>query len=90
MRGIFFDEDDAGAEAVRLRSDGYPAEVVRERLSGEDDDEGHPWAVVTDAPEVALELLVERYDGWLDTGEPAPPPAPLHLPSAPKRHHRDP
>ncbi len=90
MRGIFFDEDDARAAAVRLRADGYPAEVLRERLSGEDDDEGHPWAVVTDAPEVALELLVERYDGWLDAGEPAPPPAPLDLPSAPKRHHRDP
>ncbi|MEJ7794969.1 MAG: hypothetical protein WKF50_05400 [Nocardioides sp.] len=90
MRGIFFDEDDARAAAVRLLGDGYPAEVLRERLSGEDDDEGHPWAVVTDAPEVALELLVERYDGWLDVGEPAPPPAPLDLPSAPKRHHRDP
>ena len=90
MRGIFFDEDHARAAARTLRSDGYAAEVVREPLAGEDDDEGHPWAVVTDAPEVALELLVERYDGWLDAGEPAPTPAPLDLPSAPKRLHRDP
>jgi len=90
MRGIFFEEDDARAAAATLRGDGYRAEVVRERLSGEDDDEGHPWAVVSDAPEVAVELLVEHYDGWLDVGDPPPPHAPLHLPSAPKRHHRDP
>ena len=90
MRGIFFDEDHARAAADRLRADGYTAHVSRERLSGEDDDEGHPWAVVTDAPEVALDLLVEQYDGWLDAGEPAPPPAPLDLPTAPKRHHRAP
>lgn len=90
MRGIFFDEGDARAAADRLRTDGYAARVDRERLSGEDDDEGHPWAVVTDAPEVALDLLVDRYDGWLDAGDPAPPPAPLELPAAPKRLHRAP
>ena len=90
MRGIFFDESDARAAVERLRADGYAAEVHRERLAGEDDDEGHPWAVVTDAPEIALDLLVERYDGWLDAGEPAPPPAPLDLPVAPRRHHRAP
>ena len=90
MRGIFFDEDHARAAADRLRADGFTARVDRERLAGEDDDEGHPWAVVTDAPEVALDLLVERYDGWLDAGEPTPPPAPLDLPTAPKRHHRAP
>ena len=39
---------------------------ARERLAGEDDDEDHPWAVVTDAPAVVLELLVDQYDGWLD------------------------
>lgn len=90
MRGIFFDEDHARAAAARLRADGYTGEVARERLSGEDDDEDHPWAVVTDAPPVALELLVDRYDGWLDAGEVAPPPTPLDLPAAPKRHHRAP
>lgn len=89
MRGIFFDVGHARAAADRLRADGYTAEVDRDRLAGEDDDEDHPWAVVTDAPEIALELLVERYDGWLDVGDAAPPPAPpLDLPTAPKRHHR--
>ena len=90
MRGIFFDEGDARAAADRLRAEGYTARVDRERLMGEDDDEDHPWAVLTDAPEVALDLLVERYDGWLDVGDPAPSQAPLDLPSAPKRLHRDP
>nr|WP_218852020.1 hypothetical protein [Nocardioides panaciterrulae] len=79
--------------------DGYDASVVRERLAGEDDDEDHPWAVLTDAPAIALELLVDEYAGWLDEDldghghrsagsdqrsvGPAVPP--LDLPSAPKR-----
>lgn len=88
MRGIFFDEDDARAAAARLRADGYDAAVQRERLAGEDDDEDHPWAVVTDAPDVALDLLVEQYDGWLDVDDPVPAHDPPELPSAPKRHHR--
>jgi len=66
MRGIFFDEDDARAAALALVRGGFTAEVVRERLAGEDDDEDHPWAVLTDAPEIQLEMLVETYDGWLD------------------------
>lgn len=66
VRGIFFDEDDARAAALALTSGGFEATVVRERLHGEDDDMDHPWAVLTDAPEVQLEMLVETYDGWLD------------------------
>jgi hypothetical protein len=90
VRGIFFDEDDARAAAAQLRSDGYDAQVARERLAGEDDDEDHPWAVTTDAPEMALDLLVDRYDGWLEVdADPAPGPV-LDLPAAPKRHHRPP
>lgn len=88
MRGIFFEEDHARAAVSRLRADGYDARVVRERLSGEDDDEDHPWAVLTDAPEIALDLLVEEYDGWLDADEPPPATPPLDLPAAPKRLHR--
>ncbi len=100
VRGIFFDEDDARAAAASLRTDGFEATVRRERLAGEDDDEDHPWAVVTDAPEAALELLVERHDGWLDgrldgssdadeaATEPRPPP--LGLPTSPRRRHRSP
>ena len=93
MRGIFFDEDDARTAAASLVRGGYDAEVVRERLSGEDDDEGHPWAVVTDAPEAALDLLVETYDGWLDHDDPEPAergetePA-VPLPEQPKRIKR--
>lgn len=89
MRGIFFDEDDARAAVARLVADGFAARVERERLAGEDDDEGHPWAVLTDAPELVLELLVEQYDGWLDAGDAdSPPLPPLDLPSAPKRIKR--
>ena len=88
MRGIFFDEDDARAVVARLIADGYDAHVERERLAGEDDDEDHPWAVLSDAPAFVLEVLVDRYDGWLDADEPAPTPAPLELPSEPRRIKR--
>ena len=94
MRGIFFEEDDARAVAARLRSDGFDASVARERLAGEDDDEDHPWAVVTDAPAITLELLVEEFDGWLEVDEPpAPtevslPPLRVDLPAGPIRVKR--
>jgi len=88
VRGIFFDEDDAREVVARLSADGYDAHLERERLAGEDDDEDHPWAVLTDAPAIVLEVLVDRYDGWLDADEPAPPPAPLDLPTAPRRIRR--
>lgn len=88
VRGIFFDEDDARAAALALARGGFTADVVRERLAGEDDDEGHPWAVLTDAPEIQLEMLVEMYDGWLDFEEARPQQAPLVLPDQPKRVKR--
>ena len=67
---IFFERDDADAVAARLVSDGFAAHVVQERLANEDDDEDHPWAVVTDAPQVMVELLVEAHEGWLDVVDP--------------------
>ena len=70
MRAIFFDEGDAQAVVRRLRADGFEASVERERLAGEDDDEDHPWAVLTDAPQVMVELLVEAHGGWLDVLDP--------------------
>ena len=86
MRGIFFDEDDARSVVARLRADGYDAHLERERLAGEDDEEDQPWAVLTDAPEVVLDLLVDAHDGWLDTDPgPVEPAAPLDLPTAPRR-----
>lgn len=92
MRGIFFDEEQARSAAAALVRGGYAAEVVRERLAGEDDDEDHPWAVVTDAPEIQLDMLVEMYDGWLDYDDeesaPAAPPLVLPLPDQPKRIKR--
>lgn len=89
MRGIFFDEDDARAAVARLIALGYDARAERDRLAGEDDDEDHPWAVLSDAPAIELELLVEQYDGWLDDDAPvAPAPAPLDLPSAPRKIKR--
>jgi len=92
VRGIFFDEDAARDVERRLLADGFAVTVTREPFAGEDDDEDHPWAVVTDAPGVVLEILVDQHDGWLDDEEPTPqsPPsvAPAPLPDAPKRHHR--
>lgn len=93
MRAIFFEEDDAQAVVARLRADGFTASIVRERLAGEDDDEDHPWAVVSDAPAFMLEVLVDTHDGWLDaeevaTEEQTSPPAPLDLPTAPQRIKR--
>ncbi len=93
VRAIFFDEDDARAVVARLRADGFEARTERERLAGEDDDEGHPWAVVTDAPAFMLEVLVDTHDGWLDEeagvdAEQIAPLPPLHLPMAPKRIKR--
>jgi 8-oxo-dGTP diphosphatase len=88
-RAVFFEEDAALTVAAHLVADGFTAAVVRERLAGEDDDEDHPWAVLSDAPEVVLELLVERYDGWLDVPEPPVARAPLDLPTAPRRRTRD-
>lgn len=89
MRAIFFDEDDARTVVARLRADGFEADVARERLAGEDDDEDHPWAVTTDAPALLVEPLVDEYDGWLDdgTGSGAASP-PLDLPTGPRRLHR--
>ncbi|WP_372729220.1 (deoxy)nucleoside triphosphate pyrophosphohydrolase [Nocardioides sp.] len=93
VRGIFFEESHALAVVARLTAEGYDATLVRERLAGEDDDEDHPWAVLTDAPPVTLELLVEQYDGWLDEedadrGPTQPTLPPLDLPAAPKRIKR--
>ena len=95
MRAIFFDEDDARAVVDRLRADGFEAHVERERLAGEDDDEDHPWAVLSDAPAFMLEVLVDTHDGGLDEADGAEPPReqgapspPLHLPTAPKRIKR--
>lgn len=93
LRAVFYEEDDARAVAARLVRDGFEAVVLRERLAGEDDDEDHPWAVSTDAPEFVVDLLVEAHDGWLDTdeppadlaGEPADVPPPPELPTAPRR-----
>src|ERR687884_365526 len=59
VRGIVFDEDAARDIERRLRADGYAVTVTRERYAGEDDDEDHPWAIETDAPAVALDLLLE-------------------------------
>ena len=86
LRAVFFDEDTAGTVASRLVTDGFEAHVVRERLHGEDDEEDHPWAVLTDAPAIVVEVLVDRYDGWLDEDVAAPPAsAPIELPDAPRR-----
>ncbi|WP_205471301.1 hypothetical protein [Nocardioides sp. SYSU D00038] len=91
MRGVFFDEDAARAVAAELAAGGWEARVTRERLAGEDDDDDHPWAVETDAPELLLDVLVDRHDGWLDAEESGPGPVPpLDLPTEPRRLKRPP
>ena len=95
-RGIVFDEEAARDVERRLRGDGYAVTVTRERYAGEDDDEDHAWAVETDAPDVALDLLLDAHDGWLDDSAPGDgsrvrprlPATPLDLPDAPRRRHR--
>jgi 8-oxo-dGTP diphosphatase len=89
VRGIVFEEEAARAIERRLRTDGYAVTVARERFAGEDDDEDHPWAIETDAPATALDLLLDAHDGWLED-EVAEPnvAAPLELPDAPRLRHR--
>ena len=86
-RAVLFDRDDAEEVRRRLVEGGWNADLGRERYQGEDDEEDQPWAVITDAPQMMVEILVEEYDGWLDLPEP-PPTTPLVLPTGPKRIKR--
>jgi hypothetical protein len=89
-RAVFFEEDDAQAVLVKLRRDGYDAEVGRDRFAGEDDDTDHVWIVTADAPAWAMDLLVDEYDGWLDLPDDRPGDLPpLDLPAAPRRANRE-
>ncbi len=89
VRAVLWEEQHARLLAERLRGNGFEARTARGRLAGEDDDEDQPWEVVTDAPSVMVEVLLEEYDGWVDdtTPDDGPPvtPAPLDLPDAPRR-----
>ena len=74
VRAVLYEEDDARAVAARLRAGGFEASVARERFAGEDDDEDHPWTVLTDAPLFMVEVVVEEHDGWVEdapAGHPA-------------------
>ena len=84
---MFWEDDAARAVAETLEDRGFDARLARERFAGEDDDEDHPWVVLTDAPALLVESRLEEYDGWLDDAPPAdaPPATPLDLPQAPRR-----
>ena len=92
-RGVFDDRDTAEEVVALLRAEGYDAWSEREAFAGEDDDEDHAWAVVTEAPDVRLEILTEEHEGWFDVTEPATVtepaprtgPAPMDLPGGPRR-----
>jgi 8-oxo-dGTP diphosphatase len=96
VRAVFYEEDHARLVAARLRAAGFDAAMERERFAGEDDEEDHPWMLLTDAPSFMVDVLVEEHDGWVDDGPdgvPRPPVAPLDLPDAPRRvkgHFRSP
>ena len=96
VRAMLYEEDQARLVADRLRTGGFEVTVERERFAGEDDDEDHPWTVLTDAPPWMVEVLVEEHDGWVDDAPADTPPtpvAPLDLPAAPRRvkgHFRSP
>lgn len=84
------ERDHADEVAERLERAGYPAVVARGRFHGEDDEEDQPWTVTTQAPYAAVELVVEEFDGWVETagvepGSAPAPVAPLPLPDAPRR-----
>ena len=88
VRAVLYEEDDARAVAARLRAGGFEASVARERFAGEDDDEDHPWTVLTDAPVFMVEVVVEEHDGWVEDAPadtPPAPAAPLDLPDGPRR-----
>jgi len=94
LRAVFHEDADAQAVLARLRRDGFEATLERDRFAGEDDDEDHAWAVVTDAPEYVLELLADEHDGWVDQATTAGPGGaaqqygvtpPLDLPAGPRR-----
>ena len=91
MRVVFHERDEADRVAARLRADGFGADLVRERFAGEDDDEDHPWSVVTDAPGIIVEVVAEEFDGWVDHDDASHvPQAPrgLDLPDGPRRTKR--
>jgi hypothetical protein len=89
VRAVLYEEEHARAVARRLTEAGFEADVHRERFAGEDDDEDHPWVVLTDAPASMVELVVDTYDGWVDAAPPGEgppqPPTPLDLPDGPRR-----
>ncbi len=91
-RAVLFEQEDARTVARRLVGAGFAARVERERLAGEDDDEDHPWAVLTDAPAHVVEALVDEHDGWWEeevaAGGALPPTAAPPLPTAPRRVRR--
>ncbi|MGC4943064.1 hypothetical protein [Kribbella sp. DT2] len=72
----------ADAEAVAERLGG---ELSRGRFHGEDDDEDHPWVVVTAADPAVLERVAGEHDGWLEAPTHEPTPAPPPLPTEPRR-----
>ncbi len=85
MRAVFHEREDADAVVDKLLLQGFESTLARDRFAGEDDDEDHAWTVVTDAPEVVVELLVEEHDGWVDHEQPPVQAAPLDLPDGPRR-----
>jgi len=86
-RAMFFEADDARTVAAVLEDAGFDATLARERFAGEDDDEDHPWLLLTNASVDRLRALVGEHNGWLDEDplDPAPARPPVELPDRPRR-----
>ena len=89
-RAVFFDEEHARAATARLVRDGFEASCERQRFAGEDDDEDHPWVVLSDAPVVDARAArrASTTAGWSPTSH-RRRRTPLVLPAAPRRIKRE-
>lgn len=73
---LVFGEREDAEEVAETLGEWFPElgmpQVVRETLAGEDDAEDAQWLVVVEGLDhhalAKVEELVERYDGWRETG----------------------
>lgn len=86
---IYFDTEEDAAELIAaLAAEGFTTSLLPEGFAGEDDSEDRAWALHVEPFDDRVVAMVDVYGGWLP-GDERLAPAPLDLPSAPKRLKRD-